>query len=341
MISVIVPIYNVSEYIIDCLKSIVSQTYKDLEVILIDDCGYDDSIEKCNMFISEYNGDIKFRLVKHEKNSGLSASRNTGIECAEGQYIYFLDSDDIIMPDALSSLYDAIQTGDYAIAIGYFTAFVNGGPSVYRNDWLYNQISIIEPYDFADLSLSETINHASTAKLYKRDILKDIRFAVGKKNEDKLFLLELYPIIESNNFRCINVPNYSYYYRQRQGSITNALSTQRPFYMDVVENGEEIINRCALSKPTIVQAVREKNLTAIFVVAKTLLFSFPNMEKEYYDYCKKLSSYKKSELKKKLSTANYLYARLFVSYSHSLWFIINKVLFFPKFKTMVKKVISR
>ena len=103
-VSIIIPVFNVSEYIERCIKSVMNQTYSDIECIIVDDATPDDSIEKCERLIAEYSGPIKFSMQHHQENRGLSAARNTGTAAATGEYIYYLDSDDEITPDSIARL---------------------------------------------------------------------------------------------------------------------------------------------------------------------------------------------------------------------------------------------
>lgn len=104
-ISIIIPVYNVRDYITECLVSVAEQTYtKGVECLIVDDCGQDDSILLAQAFIDGYEGEIDFRILRHERNRGLSAARNTGIVNARGTYVLFVDSDDTIMPDCLFHL---------------------------------------------------------------------------------------------------------------------------------------------------------------------------------------------------------------------------------------------
>ena len=105
-VTIIIPVYNVAPYIIRCLQSVVAQTYYDIECILIDDCGTDNSIQLTEQYINRYNGAIHFTIVRHQQNIGLSAARNTGLKNATGEYIYFMDSDDAITPDCIEILTD-------------------------------------------------------------------------------------------------------------------------------------------------------------------------------------------------------------------------------------------
>lgn len=109
-VSIIVPVYNVSAYIERCIKSVMCQLFTgSMECIIVDDCTTDDSIEKCKVLISAYDGPIVFKILHHDKNRGLSAARNTGTMDANGEYIYYLDSDDEIVPNTIELLYAEVK----------------------------------------------------------------------------------------------------------------------------------------------------------------------------------------------------------------------------------------
>lgn len=103
-VSIVVPVYNVSLYVERCVRSVMAQTYPVLECILVDDASPDDSIAKCERLIAGYDGAIRFVVSHHDYNRGLSAARNTGTDAAQGDYIYYLDSDDEITPDCIEKL---------------------------------------------------------------------------------------------------------------------------------------------------------------------------------------------------------------------------------------------
>ena len=105
-ISVIIPVYNVEAYIEACLRSVIEQEHQGfrIECIIVDDCGYDNSMDVVRRIIRNYDGDIKFKIIEHDKNGGPSAARNTAIRAACGQYVTFLDSDDRLLPGALSGM---------------------------------------------------------------------------------------------------------------------------------------------------------------------------------------------------------------------------------------------
>ncbi len=104
-VSIIVPVYNVEPYIKECLQSVMAQTYQGpMECLLVDDCGSDRSMEIAENLVSSYHGTIVFRILRHDHNRGLSAARNTGIDEATGDYVFFMDSDDQILPNCISIL---------------------------------------------------------------------------------------------------------------------------------------------------------------------------------------------------------------------------------------------
>lgn len=180
LITVVVPVYNKEKYINQCIDTILAQTYKNLEIILVDD----GSPDKCPEICDEYATKDKRIKVIHQKNSGLSATRNVGLEIGKGQYISFIDSDDYIEPDMLEYLYDLISRDNAGMAIcnmcedvGYHTKrkidkpymFVPGTEAFKYSAWVY-----------------------ATNRLYRRDFIGDLRYdTTTAYGEDILFNFEL------------------------------------------------------------------------------------------------------------------------------------------------------
>lgn len=132
MVSVIIPVYNVASCIAQCLQSVMQQTYRELEVLLVDDCGADESLLLIRSMLGGLEeatiDGIHYQILHHERNRGLSAARNTGIEAASGEWIYFLDSDDWISPDCIGSLVEAArQEEGIEMAIGQLETFDEKG----------------------------------------------------------------------------------------------------------------------------------------------------------------------------------------------------------------------
>jgi len=103
-VSIIIPIYNVRQYLVRCLDSVCAQTFPPIECLLIDDCSSDNSIDIAELYLQKYCGNIHFRIIRHKENQGQGVARNTGIHAATGEYIFFLDSDDALMPDCIETL---------------------------------------------------------------------------------------------------------------------------------------------------------------------------------------------------------------------------------------------
>lgn len=133
-VTIVIPVYQVEGYIETCLTSVANQTYSgEIECVVVDDCGADCSWQIVENFISEYNGKIDFKLIRHTENKGLSAARNTGIAHATGEYIYFLDSDDAITPDCIELLSAPLKEHKYDFVIGDFRIIGNRQVTSYLN----------------------------------------------------------------------------------------------------------------------------------------------------------------------------------------------------------------
>ena len=122
LVSIIIPIYNVEEYIEECLESVFQQTYPHIEVILVNDCTPDNSMKIANTIISKYKDKFPTTIINHEQNKGLSEARNSGMKIAKGEYIYFIDSDDKITHNAIELLTSVVfQHKDIEIVEGEYT----------------------------------------------------------------------------------------------------------------------------------------------------------------------------------------------------------------------------
>lgn len=190
-ITIVVPVYNVEAYIEDCLKSIAAQTYKGkLECIIVDDCTQDNSCAVIEHFIKEYKGTIEFKLLHHNVNRGLSAARNTGIDAATGEYIYFLDSDDEITPDCIELLAEPLKRTSYDFIIGDYTA--NG-----NNDEIAKLLlaegEIINNYNIRKQFFWGQWYMMAWNKLCNLDFIRkeELFFEEGIINEDNLWSFKL------------------------------------------------------------------------------------------------------------------------------------------------------
>lgn len=292
LITIIIPLYNVESFVVNCLQSVISQTYAgEIECLVIDDCGTDDSVTIVEQFIQNYSGKVEIRLLHHNYNKGLSAARNTGLDAAMGKYVYFLDSDDWLNVDAIQDLYNAITSGDYAVAVSYFTANINGGPdSIYRGDWIFDEPRVIEPAHYAERFILEKSNHAATAKLYKKEFFEEVRFREGKCNEDSLFIIDSSYMVEKNKFRCIEIPRYSYHYRIREDGICKGKDSS--FKFDSMQNIEFAIAYYKNNKEMVELLKAKLKPFVIYVVRHK-----PRKKEWYFAACKSIKSFTNEELK--------------------------------------------
>lgn len=222
-ISIIIPIYNVEPYIEECLQSVMRQTYRGMiECILVDDCGTDKSIEIAKRIIAEYEGPIEFRVLHHEQNRGLSAARNTGIENASGDYVYFLDSDDWISDDCIEKLTYPLSFEQYDFVVGDYVR--EGVDSlVLCSEGEYHENGL-KPVGYSGKGLKfngrKGIPVSACNKLFKKSFLFDnqLLFEVGRVYEDSIFYFDLV-CVERKYYV---VKSYTYYYRKRDDSITTS-----------------------------------------------------------------------------------------------------------------------
>ena len=170
LVSVIVPIYNTEKYLDRCIKSIVNQTYKNLEIILVDDGSTDNCPSICDNWAK-----IDSRInVIHQKNSGVSAARNAALDLASGEYIGFVDSDDFIEPDMYSLLVQkSVDTDAGCASCGFVFDYIDGRDSVLikSEDFVLNGEDILKNYIADKLIRPETAN-----KIYKKSLFDNVRF---------------------------------------------------------------------------------------------------------------------------------------------------------------------
>lgn len=213
LISVIVPVYNVENYLGKCVETIISQTYSELEIILVDDGSTDSSGSLCDKY-SELDGRIK---VIHKENGGLSSARNAGIEMATGKYVGFIDSDDYIDERMFELLYNSIIINNSDICICNYSWVDENGKVINTTSLTDNLIMGEE--SFANALLDDMASWVIACnKLYLKTIFDDIKYPVGKVNEDS-FVIH-YVLGKCN--KIATVKESLYFYLQRNGSITKS-----------------------------------------------------------------------------------------------------------------------
>ena len=211
-ISIIIPIYNVAPYIEKCLQSVTAQTFSgSMECLLIDDCGQDESMALAEHFVSVYKGNIVFRIFHHERNRGLSAARNTGIENACGEWLYFLDSDDWIIPECIQLMMECVEKHPDTEAV-FAGAKVSNGAHAWMDFLNKNLPEFSSDRDWLQESMLKRTIFSMTAwnKLINLDFLLDngLYFKEAMINEDELWNFQLSQSVSHVSFLKCNTYNY-------------------------------------------------------------------------------------------------------------------------------------
>ena len=265
LISIIVPIYNVADYVEKCVASLVKQTYRKIEIILVDDGSTDGSGAICERLAQT---DDRIQVV-HKVNGGLSDARNAGIEHAKGAYYAFIDSDDYVDEHMVEALYYALLTNKAEISICGFQAVDEKGnflsemtssglmTGCYTKGYIYEESC--KPYGWNYI--------VAWNKLYKKDLFQRIRYMKGKVHEDEFIFHYLIEQCE----RVAVIEDKCYYYLQRQKSITReSYTVQR---MDGIEAN---LLRC--------QFFRTKKMENCFRETENIAYYFLNLAIHSLEY---------------------------------------------------------
>ena len=247
LISVIVPIYKVEEYLNRCVESLVNQTYKNLEIILVDDGSPDNCPEMCDRWAKQ---DKRIRVI-HKTNGGLSDARNAGMRIATGEYIAFVDSDDLVSYSFLEDLLYTSQSTNAELSACEVESFSDEAEIQLTcdND---KQITVFN----AEQALSQLIRGrgfraVAWNKLYRASLLTDEHFEFGKLHEDEFFTYRIIDKCKTLSF--VDKPLYKY--RQREGSIMTVKSDK---HLDSLDAGYQ---RLQLFRTKYVQALEEQYLS--------------------------------------------------------------------------------
>lgn len=219
LLSIIVPVYDVERYLQKCIDSILAQTFTDFELILVDDGSPDNCPALCDAAAAK---DARIRVL-HQKNGGLSAARNAGLDVARGEWIGFVDSDDYIAPEMYEILYKAVQSTGADLALCDYVKVDETGALCTQTHVAVPQKSLTGR-ELLQKAYWTTVQIACN-KLYHRTIFAQLRYPVGKLNED-FFVI---PEICLNTQKAVVVPDVLYYYVQRGDSIMGKSRTLRHY----------------------------------------------------------------------------------------------------------------
>ena len=211
-ISVIVPVYRVEKYLNDCIDSILAQTFADFELILVDDGSPDNCPALCDAAAAR---DSRIRVI-HQKNRGLSGARNAGLDAAEGEWIAFVDSDDMLLPQALEKAHStAEKTGADVVLYGF--AFTDENGKVYEG-WDTTQYDEVIPQQEIYNRLVIGMYQSMCNKLFRRELFDGLRLPEGKKFEDTYTAPRIYERVQ----KMASIPESLYQYRQVPESIMHS-----------------------------------------------------------------------------------------------------------------------
>ena len=267
LISIIVPIYNVEAYLAKCINSIISQTYGNLEIFLVDD----GSPDRCGLICDEYaKQDARIKVI-HKKNGGLSDARNVAIDVAKGEYITFVDSDDYVANDYVESLYKLIVENDAQMSITRCIPFFEGMKPVH-----IRQTKITKVFDTYNALISlfyqKDFDNAAWAKMYHCSLFKsDIRYPTGWLYEDLPTTYKLMMLCNKIAFSSYE----NYYYLLRKDSIEGA-----PFKLQKYECCIKIIRQLEENKKKMFPAIQKSVECRIVSFAFHILLEIPKEQIE-------------------------------------------------------------
>ena len=243
-ISVIMPVYNAEKYLSIAIESILNQTYKNIELICVDDCSSDNSLKIIENYQKQ---DARIRIIKNEENSGPGISRDKGIDVATGKYVAFIDSDDFYECDALETLYRELIKHNASVIFSNWYVYANGkdlAQCPYKNIY------------YTPDKLTNTFFICPWGKLFCLDFLNkyNIRFGEHRISEDRLFLQKIYVHIDK-----IWLSNFiSYHWQNNKNSITRQKSSAKnPKFFEAILVADECFEYTRKFRPEIFNADAE------------------------------------------------------------------------------------
>ena len=267
LVSIIVPVYNVENYLEQCIYSAVSQTYKNIEVILVDD----GSTDKSGMICDNYAAKDTRVIVIHKKNGGPSSARNAGIEKSKGDFIYFLDSDDFIAENTIATYVQYLEQFDADVfqgSVRYFYDIAEEQNAINRENL---QVEVFNTKQALEMMmLDDKLCHNAAGSLFKAKLYEKIRFPDGVLYED--LATTFYVVKEAN--KILYCDDKRYYYRKRKGSIMNSpVKEKNMVLLDIVDRvmGDMVKFSSSLEKPAL-----RKQVVTYLKMYSSILYSGKN-----------------------------------------------------------------
>ena len=243
MISVIIPVYNVEDYLEECLDSVCNQSFKDIEIICVNDGSTDMSPKILDDYVKK---DSRIKIITQE-NNGLGHARNTGLKYAAGEYVLFVDSDDFLCENALGELYSNARSNNSDVVIfNFFSYNGNYAPTGLQLEELFGNVDYNDfTFTYRDIKHYVMYDYfAVWFKMYKKDFLDkfNLDFQVGIAYEDVLFQVKSFIYADKISF----LPKHLYSYRVFNSSSITSDSTKIFDIVDVVDSVEEFLKEMSL-----------------------------------------------------------------------------------------------
>lgn len=250
LISIVIPVYNVSEYVRECLDSVIAQTYTDIEIILVDDGSTDDSGRICDEYASR---DSRIKVL-HRRNGGPSVARNAALDICRGEYVTFIDADDVVSPQYIEILYKNLKKYGADISTVTYSRFCQMSelPEVYTDEkrYCFNGVGALEHVLYQNM-----LDSGTWGKMYDISLFNGKRFIETIWYEDLAIISEIYP----NAKIVVHQDCPVYYYRKSNTSIMNRFVLKRADVLDVTD---EIERRVSRDFPELLPAARDRRFSA-------------------------------------------------------------------------------
>ena len=280
MVSIIIPVYNVQDYLARCVDSVLAQTYTDLEIILVDDGSIDISGDICDEYALH---DARVRVI-HKENGGLSDARNAGLDVARGNYVAFIDADDYVHPSFVELLLKTINETGAQIAVSTWQELKDGDKPRKVKTKRPRCTILTQEEAISSVFYQKKLNHSACSRIFETQLFNNLRFPEGILYED---LAIIYPLLcKVEKVALINTPMY--YYMHRQGSIITTMSLRRTHVLDHIERIEEQVTDEA---PQYLPAVRSRHLSACFNMLRLMPVDEPKWQatkERCWDYIKNM-----------------------------------------------------
>lgn len=258
LISIIVPVYNTGDYLENSLKSILNQDYSHIEIILVDDGSKDKrTIELCDVYAAEHEN----VRVYHKPNGGSASARNYGIQRANGKFIGFIDSDDVIDPNMFSTLFSVIKRDGSRVAICGISTEDNGKVELTDEGLLsgcYNHHDLMHHFLLGHW-------HSACTCLYEKELFKVVEFPEGDVNEDYMLNYWIFKNLDKLSF--VNTPLY--HYLRREGSNTASPKTLR--FLDWIKHTQQVLEEMKQDATLIKEAEYQYLYSNIILANSSLL----------------------------------------------------------------------